>query len=120
MALDQRHYRSLVGNKPLRRFRTLLIENELEGETETNADDPDDEIEADAEDADDPDENVDEREKAVGLRIEANSVHSLDCVLGPYERIDKLLVAAERRRDRILRELELRSERIAPLLRQGV
>jgi len=38
--------------------------------------------------------------------------------LGTYETIDKLLMAAELRRDRILRELDFGRERIAPLLRK--
>ena len=38
--------------------------------------------------------------------------------LDTYETIDKLLMAAELRRDRILRELDIRRERIAPLLRK--
>jgi hypothetical protein len=38
--------------------------------------------------------------------------------LETYETIDKLLAAAELRRDRILRELDMRRERIAPLLRK--
>ena len=92
----------------LRRFRTLLIENEVEGE--------DAETEADAEDADEPDEDIDEREKAARLDIEERSVHMFPYLLNTYETIDGLLAGAELRRDRILRELELRRERIAPLL----
>ena len=38
--------------------------------------------------------------------------------LPKYETIDKLLMAAELRRDRILRELDFRREHIAPLLRK--
>ena len=38
--------------------------------------------------------------------------------LGTYETVDKLLMSAELRRDRILRELDFRRERIAPLLRK--
>jgi hypothetical protein len=38
--------------------------------------------------------------------------------LDTYETIDKLLMSAEVRRDRILRELDFRRERIAPLLRK--
>ena len=38
--------------------------------------------------------------------------------LETYETVDKLLMAAELRRDRILRELDFRRERIAPLLRK--
>ena len=95
----------------LRRFRTLIIEKELEGQGA--------EIEADAEDGDDSDEDNDEREKAAALNIEAASVHFLCWQLGTYETIDRLLVSAELRRDRILRELELRRERIAPLLRKA-
>ena len=75
----------------LRRFKKLLIDKELD----------------------------DEGEKAAGPEIEADSIHLLSNLLPSYETIDKLLVANEVRRDRILRELELRRERIAPLLRKA-
>ena len=38
--------------------------------------------------------------------------------LGTYEIVDKLLISAELHRDRILRELDFRRERVAPLLRK--
>jgi hypothetical protein len=38
--------------------------------------------------------------------------------LETYETVDKLVTSAELRRDRILRELDFRRERIAPLLRK--
>ena len=64
----------------LRRFKKLLIEKELD----------------------------DERGKAAGLEIEAASVHLLSNLLPTLETIDKLLVASELRRDRILRERRIR------------
>jgi hypothetical protein len=53
------------------------------------------------------------------LETEADSASLLILEhLGTYETVDKLLMAAEVRRDRILRELDFRRERIAPLLRK--
>ena len=53
------------------------------------------------------------------LETEADSASLLILEhLGTYETVDKLLMSAELRRDRILRELDFRRERVAPLLRQ--
>src|SRR5262249_2851654 len=53
------------------------------------------------------------------LHTEADSASLLILeYLGTYETVDKLLMSAELRRDRILRELDFRRERIAPLLRK--
>jgi len=52
------------------------------------------------------------------LDKEADSARLLIYYLRQYETIDKLLTSAELRRDRILRELDFRRERVAPLLRK--
>jgi len=52
------------------------------------------------------------------LDKEADSARLLIYYLRQYETIDKLLTSAELRRDRILRELDFRRERIAPTLRK--
>ena len=59
------------------------------------------------------------RRNAPRLDTEADSANLLILeYLETYETIDKLLMSAEVRRDRILRELDFRRERIAPLLRK--
>ena len=59
------------------------------------------------------------RRNAPRLDTEADSASLLILqYLGTYETVDKLLMSAELRRDRILRELDFRRERVAPLLRQ--
>ena len=59
------------------------------------------------------------RRNAPRLDTEAASANLLILeYLETYETIDKLLMSAEVRRDRILRELDFRRERIAPLLRK--
>jgi hypothetical protein len=103
----------------LRHLRSLLIENELPKQNT--------EIEEDGEDggeADDADtysaasaEDTEERENAPTLDIGGHQ--SFRVLLENYQAIDKLITSAEMRRDRIFRELELRRERIAPLLRKA-
>src|SRR5262249_13885490 len=85
-------------------------------------------IEYEREHADDPDlnfgfqprpEQIEARQNATRLDTEADSAGLLILEhLDTYETVDKLLMAAELRRDRILRELDFRRERIAPLLRK--
>ena len=105
----------------LRRYRALLIERARESK---NA-----EIEYAREHADDPDlylslrpptpAQIEARRNAPRLDTEADSASLLMSeYLGTYETVDKLLMAAELRCDRILRELDFRRERIAPLLRK--
>jgi hypothetical protein len=63
--------------------------------------------------------HIEARLHAPRLDTEADSARLLILQnLGTYETVDKLLMAAELRRDRILRELDFRRERIAPLLRK--
>ena len=65
-------------------------------------------------------EQIEARRNAPTLDTEADSANLLMSeYLDAYETIDKLLMAAELRRDRILRELDFRRERIAPLLRKS-
>jgi hypothetical protein len=76
------------------------------------------------------DRNLSWMERLDRAKIEARlNVSKLDTETDPasllmseyletYETVDKLLMAAELRRDRILRELDFRRERVAPLLRQ--
>jgi hypothetical protein len=104
----------------LRRYRAQQIENARDNQ---NAD-----IEYEREHADDPDlnfgfqprpEQIEARQNATRLDTEADSAGLLILEhLDTYETVDKLLMAAELRRDRILRELDFRRERIAPLLRK--
>ena len=104
----------------LRRYRALLIERERESK---NA-----EIDYAREHADDRNLSLLDRLKrpqiealrnAPRLDTEADSARLLISeYLEMYETIDKLLISAELRRDRILRELDFRRERVAPLLRQ--
>jgi hypothetical protein len=105
----------------LRRYRALLIERARESK---NA-----EIEYARGHADDPDlylslrpptsAQIEARRNAPRLDTEADSASLLMSeYLGTYETVDKLLMAAELRCDRILRELDFRRERIAPLLRK--
>jgi hypothetical protein len=104
----------------LRRYRALLIERERESK---NA-----EIDYAREHADDRNPSwldklkrpqIEAPPNAPRLDTEADSASLLILqYLGTYETIDKLLMAAELRRDRILRELDFRRERIAPLLRK--
>jgi hypothetical protein len=61
---------------------------------------------------------IEARQNAPRLDTEADSASLLMSDLDTYETIDKLLMSAELRRDRILRELDFRRERIAPLLRK--
>jgi hypothetical protein len=106
----------------LRHLRSQLIENELPKEnTEIEEDGEDGE---DGEEADDADaysaasaEDTEERENAPTLDIGGH--RSFRVLLENYQAIDKLITSAEMRRDRIFRELELRRERIAPLLRKA-
>jgi hypothetical protein len=105
----------------LRRYRALSIERARERK---NA-----EIEYAREHADDRDlylsfrpptpAQIEARRNAPRLDTEADSAGLLILEhLDTYETIDKLLTSAELRRDRILRELDFRRERIAPLLRK--
>ena len=105
----------------LRRYRALSIERARERK---NA-----EIEYAREHADDPDlslslrpptpAQIEARRNAPWLDTEADSASLLILEhLDTYETVDKLLTSAEARRDRILRELDFRRERIAPLLRK--
>ena len=103
----------------LRRYRALLIERERESK---NA-----EIDYAREHAGDrlcwmdklKRPQIEELRNAPRLDTEADSASLLILqYLGTYETIDKLLMSAELRRDRILRELDFRRERIAPLLRK--
>ena len=104
----------------LRRYRALLIERERESK---NA-----EIDYAREHADDRNLSLMDRLKrpqiealrnAPRLDTEADSASLLILqYLGTYEIVDKLLISAELHRDRILRELDFRRERVAPLLRQ--
>ena len=104
----------------LRRYRTLMIERRRESDAR---------IEHAREYADDPDlylslrpptsAQIEARRNAPRLDTEADSASLLMSeYLGTYETVDKLLMAAELRCDRILRELDFRRERIAPLLRK--
>jgi hypothetical protein len=98
----------------LRRYRTLMIERRRESDAR---------IEYAPEHADDPEvydilEQIEAHRNAPTLDTEAESARLLIYYLPKYETIDKLLMAAELRRDRILRELDFRRERIAPLLRK--
>ena len=62
---------------------------------------------------------IEELRNAPRLDTEADSASLLILqYLGTYETIDKLLMSAELRRDRSLRELDFRRERTAPLLRK--
>ena len=104
----------------LRRYRALLIERERESKNAA--------IEYAREHADDRDlswmdrltrAQIEARRNAPRLDTEAGSASLLISeYLDMYETIDKLLMSAELRRDRILRELDFRRERIAPLLRK--
>jgi hypothetical protein len=104
----------------LRRYRALLIERERESK---NA-----EIDYAREHAGDRNPSwlarlklpqIEELRNAPRLDTEADSASLLILqYLGTYETVDKLLMSAELRRDRILRELDFRRERIAPLLRK--
>jgi hypothetical protein len=105
----------------LRRYRALLIERER--------DDKNAAIEYARKHADKRDPislstptpaQIEARRNAPRLDTEADSASLLLTVwyLNKYETIDKLLTSAELRRDRILRELDFRRERIAPLLRK--
>jgi hypothetical protein len=100
----------------LRRYRALMIERRREFDAR---------IEYAREHADDPEvyhtltpEQIEADRNAPTLDTEADSARLLIYYLRQYETIDKLLMAAELRRDRILRELDFRRERIAPLLRK--
>ena len=100
----------------LRRYRTLMIERRRESDAR---------IEYAREYADDPEvydrltpEQIEAHRNAPTLDTEADSARLLIYYLRQYETIDKLLTSAELRRDRILRELDFRRERIAPLLRK--
>jgi hypothetical protein len=104
----------------LRRYRALLIERERESK---NA-----EIDYAREHANGRDlcwldklkpPQIEALRDAPRLDTEADSARLLIYYLGQYETIDKLLMAAELRRDRILRELDIRRERIAPRLREA-
>ena len=101
----------------LRRYRALLIEREREGKN------------ADIGYAREHRElslfdrlkrpQIEAPRNAPRLDTEADSASLLILqYLGTYETVDKLLMSAELRRDRILRELDFRRERVAPLLRQ--
>ena len=100
----------------LRRYRALLIEREREGKN------------ADIGYAREHRElslfdrlkrpQIEAPRNAPRLDTEADSASLLIYYLRQYETIDKLLTSAELRRDRILRELDFRRERIAPLLRK--
>jgi hypothetical protein len=104
----------------LRRYRALLIERKRDNKNAA--------IEYAREHADerglfslDPPTpaQIDARRNAPRLDTEADSASLLMSeYLDMYETIDKLLMSAELRRDRILRELDFRRERIAPLLRK--
>jgi hypothetical protein len=103
----------------LRRYRALLIERERESK---NA-----EIDYAREHADRNPSWIDRLKRpqiealrnAPRLDTEADSASLLiSQYLGTYVTVDKLLMSAELRRDRILRELDFRRERIAPLLRK--
>ena len=100
----------------LRRYRTLMIERRRESDAR---------IEYAREYADDPEvydrltpEQIEAHRNAPTLDAESDSARLLIYYLPQYETIDKLLTSAELRRDRILRELDFRRERIAPLLRK--
>ena len=87
----------------LRRYRVLMIENRRESDAR---------IEYAREHADDPGvyhtittEQTEARRNAPTLDTEAESARLLIYYLAKYESIDKLLTAAELRRDRILRPL---------------
>jgi hypothetical protein len=104
----------------LRRYRAQQIESERESKNagieyvREHADDPDVYSEYDLTPAE-----IEERRNAPRLDTEADSAALLILEhLDTYETIDKLLMSAELRRDRILRELDFRRERIAPLLRR--
>ena len=100
----------------LRRYRALLIEREREGKN------------ADIGYAREHRElslfdrlkrpQIEAPRNAPRLDTEADSASLLIYYLRQYETIDKLLTSAELRRDRILRELDFRRERIALLLRK--
>src|SRR5262245_18912467 len=104
----------------LRRYRAQHIEHERR---EKNAD-----IEYAREHADEGDPfalepptpaQIEARRSAPRLDTEADTSNLLMSeYLDTYETVDKLLMAAELRRDRILRELDFRRERISPLLRK--
>ena len=104
----------------LRRYRALLIERERESK---NA-----EIDYAQEHAGGRNlswmdklkrPQIEELRNAPRLDTEADSASLLILqYLGTYETVDKLLISAELRRDRILRELDFRRERVAPLLRK--
>lgn len=103
----------------LRHFRAIIVENKRKQE---NA-----KIEYARQHADDRNvyntyqcsrEQIEARATAPRLDTEADSANMFHALLGSYETIDKLLMSAEMRRDRILRELDFRRERIAPLLRE--
>jgi hypothetical protein len=102
----------------LRRYRALLIERERESK---NA-----EIDYAREHANERSlmdrlkrPQIEALRNAPRLDTEADSASLLILqYLGTYETVDKLLMSAELRRDRILRELDFRRERIAPLLRK--
>jgi hypothetical protein len=105
----------------LRRYRAMAIEDVR---AKRNA-----EIEHMREHADDPEffldceltpEAINRRRNVRRLDTEADSANLLVLRdhLATYETIDKLLASSELRRDRILRELDFRRERVAPLLRK--
>jgi hypothetical protein len=102
----------------LRRYRALMIERERESK---NA-----EIDYAREHANERSlmdrlrrPQIEALRNAPRLDTEADSASLLILqYLGTYETVDKLLMSAELRRDRILRELDFRRERIAPLLRK--
>jgi hypothetical protein len=105
----------------LRRYRAQQIENARDNKNAA--------IEYTREHADESDpfalepltpEQIEARRNTPRLDTEADSANLLMSeYLDTYETVDKLLMAAELRRDRILRELDFRRERIAPLLRKS-
>jgi hypothetical protein len=103
----------------LRRYRALLIESRRKSQNAR--------VEYEREHAEDPDvylshelspEEIEARRSAPRLDTEGDSANLFCELLFRYEPIDKLLISAELRRDRILRELDFRRERIASLLRK--
>ena len=63
-------------------------------------------------------EEIEERRNWPLMDTEKDSALFLHANLESYETFEKLLKSAELRRDRILRELDARRERIGPLLRK--
>ena len=103
----------------LRRYRALLIERERESknaEIDYAREHPGDRNPSWLDRLKRP--QIEELRNAPRLDTEADSASLLIYYLRQYETIDKLLTSAELRRDRILRELDFRRERIAPLLRK--